>query len=422
MLDIYTNANTPEKNRFSFVFEELAKNNNLRIAVPFFTQAKILEAALDNNCTIDLIVKLGDIGTNPYALQKLILKPNINIRFLNYKFHSKLYIFGNECAFVGSSNLTENGLFLNSEINVKIEYEDPRFEFLNQTFDEYWDSAIPLKEEDLQKYITIYLKYTDQEIKRKNLEKETEKLFRGIFQVQSLVQNCDKKNKKNDSIKKFMQDYQVFLKKFTQLKNIYKETGMRRIDESLLPLRLEIDQFLSWIRETKAKDLQYLKDPINDDKKLRDFVTNNIIDFCSDNNFTYIEEIVDNTYPLIQNYLESEEKINALNKNDIFELFYNIHTFKASLRYKGKKEEAKNKFFIQNTPEKIKTMLKYLFFNKDNSYEQRIADCQYDNQYKLDSFGENSIKELFGWVNKNDVPIYNERIAKSMQWLGFGKL
>ena len=42
--------------------------------------------------------------------------------------------------------------------------------------------------------------------------------------------------------------------------------------------------------------------------------------------------------------------------------------------------------------------------------------------YKINSLGENSIKELFGNINKDNIPTCNQRMLHSMQWLRFGKL
>jgi len=60
-------------------------------------------------------------------------------------------------------------------------------------------------------------------------------------------------------------------------------------------------------------------------------------------------------------------------------------------------------------------------FGKGN-YVERIFNAIYDSKYKLQVFGENSIKELFGNINNENIPTYNGRMQRSMQWLGFGNL
>ena len=64
---------------------------------------------------------------------------------------------------------------------------------------------------------------------------------------------------------------------------------------------------------------------------------------------------------------------------------------------------------------------KYLLFDKDD-YQTRIAKCILDGNIKLNHFKESAVKELYGWINNDNIPLCNDRTLKSMQWLGFGKL
>jgi HKD family nuclease len=418
MRDIYTNSNKPPQNRFAFVFKYLAKNNILNIAVPFFSKSDVLSEALANGCEINLIVKLGDLGTDPTALKKLIDKPNINIRYFTKGFHSKLYIFGHDCAFVGSSNLTRNGLDLNSEINVMIPFEDPRFEILKDTFEEYWLSASPLTNAALDEYIPVYDRHNAEE-KKESLKKEAEGIL-GRIEVESRITDLDKKKDSTDEfMKKFMRDYQVFLKKFAELRKIYETVGIRKIVEKEFPLRLEIDQFLSWIRVSKAIGESYLEAPLRRGADLKSYVIDNIREFIKDDSATYINTIVHESYPIMERCLNSQKSIDSLDEDMVFELLCHVHAFYAAIRYHGGEDEARIDFFKANKIDKIRKVLKYLFFGPD-SYEKRIAVCRYNEEYSLMYVGESCIKELFGWANKEEVPIYNERTAKSMQWLGFG--
>lgn len=60
---------------------------------------------------------------------------------LNERFHWKLYLFKSHertTCYVGSSNLTINGLEKNGELNLKLSDNRPAFEQLNAVFDEMW--------------------------------------------------------------------------------------------------------------------------------------------------------------------------------------------------------------------------------------------------------------------------------------------
>ena len=80
----------------------------------------------------------------------------------------------------------------------------------------------------------------------------------------------------------------------------------------------------------------------------------------------------------------------------------------------------KKDFYNRNDFGKIKATIKYLLYGKDN-YIERIFNCIYVDSYKLNYFGAAAVKELYGYMNKDDFPIYNGRIMKSMSYLGFGK-
>lgn len=422
MHDIYTNSKEPEKNRFGFVFDDLAINNELRFAIPFFSKADVLEEAIKNNCRIYLIVKLGR-ATDANALYRLLkYEDNIKMKYFTENFHSKLYIFGRVCAFVGSSNLTRNGLWDNDEINVKIPEEDPRFEILYNTFDNYWDSpeAEWVTKEVLEEYIRL-----EQESGINKLEQSFESKVLEKFGSHKASSNMEysgiKKDKKKDFIQNKLKRYHAFLPIFRQLRSIYERNGQRKVNESQLPLNIEIDQFLSWITDRKTPHTEYLHSIFRSGDLLKNYVTENINEFIADEAFN-LDWIIDDSFPIFQKHLASQESIEAMNNDEIFELFNKTHSFHwGSVRYAGGEVLAKPKFLQLNNAKNIKKMLTYLLFGKGNE-DERIANCIYSPEYKIHMVAQSTITELYGWANAQEKPIYNERIAKSMQWLGFGKI
>src|SRR5579875_1739621 len=88
----------------------------LNVAAPYVTHtAELREAALSGKA-VNLIVGLNS-ATTPDALQKLLGVPNCKLRYFTRRFHAKIYVFGNT-AMVGSSNLTDGGLFSNREATI----------------------------------------------------------------------------------------------------------------------------------------------------------------------------------------------------------------------------------------------------------------------------------------------------------------
>lgn len=138
--------------------EELKKNANssIKIASAFFSNSDIIEYFLSNNCKIEMIIRLNK-GTSPEALRKIagLKNQNLKIRFFTSGlFHPKFYIFSNKIAYIGSSNLTNNGLSENQEMNIKIE-ETETIEQLVSVFDDYWEQAEELTENEIEKFEKI---------------------------------------------------------------------------------------------------------------------------------------------------------------------------------------------------------------------------------------------------------------------------
>ena len=76
----------------------------------------------------------------------------------------------------------------------------------------------------------------------------------------------------------------MFLSNYRKLENIYKSIGERK--ELSLPLKIEIDQFLSWIREKEAKGDVFKIDKLSDNE-IKERVNKLFKSFCKDN---YISE------------------------------------------------------------------------------------------------------------------------------------
>lgn len=105
---------------------------SLRIAVAFAKSTGVLRIAdglklfRDNGGDIEVVVGIERKGTSQQALQLLMDLCTRVIIFHNEgapTFHPKLYVFGNDrqaVAFVGSSNLTAGGLYINYEHNLRL--------------------------------------------------------------------------------------------------------------------------------------------------------------------------------------------------------------------------------------------------------------------------------------------------------------
>ncbi|MFS0558700.1 phospholipase D-like domain-containing protein [Brevibacillus sp. 179-C9.3 HS] len=416
MTQFFSNTNI-RKDFLRFEMEKYSQNNEVFIAVAFFTNDLFIKNLVDNGCTVKLIVRLG-FPTSAKSLRRVISSNKVMIRYYTSRnFHPKLYMFSNEVAFVGSSNLTDGGLVSNQELNVKINSEDPAFEELQLIFNDYWEQAKVLTNDILNHYEQI----------TNELEKMTNEADKIVSTVIGEVnfENIQRIGKKKKSEKNKFEDsllkrYQEFLIKFEDIKQIYIENGKRKVNEGVLPLRIEIDQFFNWIRQTKACGEEYLKAPTRQGSVLNDFIRDKIDEFI-DSDFNDIIAVTQNKYPVIQKHFATVDSIDDSSENELLDALFVINAFSERSRYYGGKNSLSESFINDNGLEKIKSTISYLLHGKQ-SFNSRITNCIYNDDFKLKHFASSCVQELYGWVNADDIPICNERTFKAMQWLGFGRI
>jgi len=306
-------------------------------------------------------------------------------------------------------------------LNVALDAEEPAFEVLEEIFSEYWEQATPLTQETLDEYLKISSDFSSEREKlNRKIEKEVEARI-GKVEFPNIKRGDDSKRPESKLLSEtLLKRYQLFLGEFRNLRKIYESVGERKLPEDILPLRIEIDHFLSWIRDKKAYRQTYKDAPRRWGKELEDFVVENIRDFLA-SGYEYINYLASQQYPTIKANLSSESVIDSWTEEQAAETALIIHAFSSRARYYGGKNSMVKRFIEDNGLDKIKKTFKYLLFG-EGEFTQRVAACVIDPKYKLKHFGRSCVQEAYGWANNSDVPLCNERTFKSMQWLGFGDM
>lgn len=410
---IITNSNKVNDRMKQLLLDQAQPGTEIKIASAFFTSYEILEkmaSAEDTN--IKMIVRLN-FGTDPIALKKAFKLGNVSIRiFTSPHFHPKFYIFGSRIAYLGSSNFTNRGLMDNQEINIEIDEDEPVFSELEDIFIDYWNSAHPLEENDI-----IHFEKLVRGLANPDPSNRIKDII-GDFYYNNIGREEVAKSSSQVFIEGFKREYQIFLKKHAKLESIYKNTHIRKFPS--VPLRIEIDRFIWWVREKYASDKEVHKAKIKTSSELEQSIPQLINEFNS-----YESEFLSkSTYPrynTLNEVFNTVESIRTTPIEDLMEALQYVYSFSDyCTRYLGGWEKNKLYFISLNTEEKIKKTFSYLLHGKD-PYEERIYNCK-KGVYQLKNFGSNSITELYGLVNKQDIPILNSRTRNSMEWLGFGKI
>ena len=417
-MNLFTNSNDKHDFFKTALIDSIKENDDIFIATAFFNDTEIINKAVEKNCNIKLIVRLS-LATSIERLKDVYNKKNVHIRFFTSdSFHPKLYIFGNTKAFIGSSNLTKSGILSNQEINVSIDSDNIIFDDLINCFYDYWESAEVLNDNIIEKYSKIEEEYHDLDNKLKKFN-EILKEEIGDFKFNNITTiDNTKKSKKLSYISDFKRKYQIFLDCYKKLTEMYTSSLMKlQINRKYndLPLKIEMDQFLNWIKENKIKEKSYIKINDNEIELKLQYLIKEYYD-----NYKIEDEYIKN-YNRCRNTLK-ENNINTVSYNELYEALLFINAFRDRRRFFSD-NSMKEKFLdTNNSLENIIRTIYYLLYNNE-PYEIKMANCIYNKDFKLQAFGESCVKELYGVMSDNEnIPLCNDRVFEAMEYLGFGNL
>ena len=417
-IKLYSNRSSRRDFIQNAVNSLITKANNINIAVAFLTDTTVLENLSKQGCSVRIVVRLG-FPTSPNALETLLEIPNIEIRFFSDRsFHPKLYIFGSSGALVGSANLTSSAMITNQEIMVHIDAEDNIFAELIDLFCEYWEESTVLTKQVVKDYKEIYENFKSLSSDDLKLETEIHKKI-GKVVGSNIGRDKIKQSQKNLFIEDFRKTYQESVSAFNAIRQVYEDIGKRKKTEEEIPLRLEIDSFISFVRHKHAQTDSWKKTPIDSGETQRKRIRE-LIEAWHQTSWPHFEEtIVTKTFPRLRTVFASEKSISDASSDEIFQALCTLHSFHDRLRfYPGGLNTLKGEFLGKNDIDQIKKSLTYLVHGNTDIIE-RMANLIFNKQYKLNVFGQSNVQELIGWQNKEELPVINARTTKVLRYFGF---
>lgn len=415
-MNLYTN--TKSRNDFirNAILQMSRQCKTMMIASAFFTDAELISDLASKGITINLVVRLG-FPTSPTALRSLIQNNNVNIRFFtDESFHPKLIIFDDDDALIGSANLTKSGIDSNQEIMVSVNSDDDAFIGLIETFNTYWMDAKVLTNEYLNDYQKIYREHDkiNKEITSLN-NKVLDKI--GVIRTNNITTDVKIKGSKSIFTHTYQQNYQSYRNAFNKIQSIYQEFT-RKTPDNVIPLRLEIDSFFSFVKDKIATGETWKDTKLGFDNNINTLRAN-ISEWLKTYWPHYEEKIIPINYPLIQRSFSSPDKIKSLDYDQIIETLMVLHSLHDRYRfYKGGKVSQIPTFIELNPIDCVKISIVHLLYGRGDIVS-RMADLIYDSNYKLNHFGNANVQELVGWVNKEEYPIINGRTTKILRFYGF---
>jgi HKD family nuclease len=405
--------------RRDFILNEIercgVKDCEVFIAVAFFTDAEVVKRLVEKGCRVRLVIRLG-FPTSPAAIAAV--KGIVDLRvYSSMSFHPKLYIFGDDVALVGSANLTHSAITSNQEVMVGISGNDERFADLAGIFQDYWEGADVATDDMLRIYAAAYKNFEIHANAADKLSREVAERL-GNTAPHNIARGEKRRSKQTLFLANYRKTYQEAVSAFALVRRTYETTGYRKVPEEKIPLRLEIDSFISFVRDTETSGDSWETAPYRSESDQITLIRE-IVERWKDRSWPHFEErIVGSSYPQLMRVFASQESLIRASDDELFDALCTLHSFHDRLRFfDGGMPTWKKTFLAANSGDRVRESLSYLVFGGGDVIE-RMSNMIYNQSYKLAEFGQSNVQELIGWRNKEDLPVINGRTTKILRFFG----
>lgn len=353
----------------------------------FYTQEQQIKILSRAGKKVYLTVSLRP-PTCPRALRETLLLSNVTVHFFGRELHSKIYAFeqgdrnslsgANYNVAIGSSNMTNGGLYNNIETNVLLE-GDQAEEGYSQA-KHIFNLGTALTSDVLDRYEEEFNTFEKPQFN--DIIASPAVLGAGYERVQNAVKYVAKlcKNEIN-------------------------------LNYSDLPKSFVIDHFWHFIVEEKRSDKELLRQQTANgpSEPLTRALFEEFIQWDQSGD-QYCRQMLQRAHNL-----RALLSLSSLNKNQLKELYLTFHASRyVDDRYTGKAEA----FATRNTSKQVLTSLHHLA-NEAIPISERVANLQ-RTDLALFGLGDSAIKEFNGWYYPNKYPIWNKKSDRALEILGFG--
>lgn len=415
---LFTNRSSRGDFVFNAILSTQAQDTYIFIATAFFTEAEIIKTLTSRNCHVRLIVRLG-YPTSPSALASIMDLEIVEVRyFTDPTFHPKLYIIGSKEALIGSANLTSNGIRTNQEVLARIPEDDDRFAELASLFNDYWDQAHVLTGERLKSYSECFTK-------SKGIQSEIDRLNRRVLnQVGTVVfANIPRGRKLPPQENVFLENYRKIYQEYTtavrEVVEVYRQHGKRKTYDDEFPIFLEIDRFISFVRDRDAALDRWREPSCVAGRERQQRIRAQVDVWHSIETERFDQAKLNDRRQRIQRVFATSQVLNRASEDELFSALTVDWSFHDRLRFfEGGLYSLRKAFFTENSLEKIKASIDHLLFGPGETVV-RMADLIFKPQFKLKNFGKANVQGLIGWCKADEYPIVNGRTTKVLRFFGF---
>jgi hypothetical protein len=394
--------------------EQINRSREILIAAPYVTKTDQLVAAAQGGRKISLIVGINEC-TSPQALFTLIGLPNCAVRYFTTRFHAKIYVF-EEAALIGSSNLTEGGLFSNREATLLVEDSEDLDE-ARRLFLELWESAQTLTPDKLKAFAKIHVSPAFSDGNPRYADAVGGKVEPPNIKVNS---------GRHTAARMFAEQlrrqvYEQYKPDFTEVLETIRQGNYRRADLENIGIAYETNRFLNWVRLTQAPGDNWAQAPLRANREDR---MNEIRRLGQEWVRTDKHQVSPDYTDMLrtaQRTFGTVESIDNASQEELSEGLLSLHAFLEQLRFvKGGRGNLAPFFWRENNNDvdRVKKSLTRLVHGHGDFIE-RLHDLVYDPAWWLEHFGMFCALELFGTIKPEEFPPINGRMAKALRFIGY---
>lgn len=417
MVRIFTNG--PRKDYVINPFQELAGGaSQIYLAAPYFTKPEPILDAVKKGAQVRLLIGLNE-STTPQALAQVNGKPGIAVRYFTGRFHAKIFIF-DDVAILGSSNLTEGGLFANREASIRLDQDNDRevVEEMMALFVELWEAGKVLTPQIPSDFTAAHKRLQQGPNPEAEIEKAVGKAVPPNIQVDS--HKASKEQIFLEGLRR--QIYQEYRPAFTEVTHVLEAAGYRRKELAELGPASETNRFLNWVRLTYAiSDHAWNTSPLRSEAERRPILEKLGSEWVSTDDDKVTEDFAIRLEHLHKVFASAED-IRSASKEDLSVGLMALHAFNEQLRFvKGGEKNLIPEFWARNINdvERVRQTLAFLIYG-GGEFIERLHDVLHSPYRKLSNFGLFCALELYGSLKPEECPPLNGRIAKALRYVGFG--
>lgn len=399
-------------------FDRLSRTaRTLYLAAPYFSYANPVIDAARAGKTVRLLIGLNS-ATKPNSVAQAVATPRVDVRYLTKRFHAKIYIFDGG-VLLGSSNLSDNGLYSNREAVIcldRSEDQDAVAE-VRELFAELWEAAAVVTPEKLEAFQTAW-----RETQPKLPDRDDE-IARIVGEIVAPNIDVGSRNKSREQI--FIEGlqrrvYEQYRPAFAEVDQLLEEGRYRRSDLLKLGPAHETNRFLNWLRLEHAVGDSWRDAAIRSEPERRELIRS-FAETWLTTDITHVPEDYLRRLDTIRRSLPDEMTLRGLTQEEVTAVLLSVHAFSDQFRFVSGGSSALGPAFWRennNDVARVTGSLARLLFGKGD-FVERLHDQLYDPRWKLRKFGIFCALELFGTVRPELYPPINGRMAKSLKFLGF---